>query len=162
MATLEQGDEMAVDDAPQAQRLRSVVSSDRRQKGRGFAEGPDARAERYGGGNYESLETSTRSSGATKSVEGWVIFVTGVHEEAQEEDIQEVFAEFGNIKNIYLNLDRQTGYVKGYALVEYANKGEAAAAIEQMDGKEVLTQAIHVTWAFSSGPAKSGRGRPRR
>ena len=44
--------------------------------------------------------------------------------------------------------------MKGYALVEYATKQEAQAAIDEMDGKELLTQTINVSWAFSSGPTR--------
>jgi len=46
------------------------------------------------------------------AVEGWVIFVRNVHAEAAEDDVVDKFSDFGDVKGIQLNLDRQTGFVK--------------------------------------------------
>nr|CAB3460151.1 unnamed protein product [Digitaria exilis] len=133
--------------AAPASRLRSTIAGDgapRKTKGRGFREDRDSssvpRDSRSGDGGRGDLDSLGSGGGPApiRSIEGWIVLVTGVHEEAQEDDLHNAFAEFG----------------QGYALVEYENFEEAQAAIKELDGTVLHTEIINVDWAFSSGPAK--------
>ncbi|KAK8142708.1 hypothetical protein G3M48_008363 [Beauveria asiatica] len=131
----------------------------------------------------ESLMQTHGKATAVRSIEGWIIIVTNVHEEADEETIQDTFGEFGEVKNLHLNLDRRSGYVKascpsrhgpqnpvsptaqhanqrqGYALIEFATLEEARAAIDGANDTKMLDQTIQVDFAFvRPPPGKGGRG----
>ncbi|WVN85635.1 uncharacterized protein L203_100784 [Cryptococcus depauperatus CBS 7841] len=104
-------------------------------------------------------ERNGNHSWAAPSIEGWVIIVTGLNEEATEEDLSDFFADFGDVTNINMPLNRRTGYVMGYALVEYKKKEEAEKAIAETDGTTFLEQTIHTNFAFSEAPQSNDRRR---
>ncbi|KEH33916.1 RNA recognition motif [Medicago truncatula] len=99
-----------------------------------------------------SLPRKTKGRVPERSIEGWIVLVTGVHKEAQENDLKEVFRDHGVIKNIKINFDHRYGFVHS-ALIEYEHYEEAMNAIQKSNGSEFLTQTIYVDWAFITGPA---------
>ncbi|KAL6894310.1 hypothetical protein ACP4OV_008408 [Aristida adscensionis] len=108
---------------------------------------------------FDSLsDAGDQGHGPQRSIEGWTILVSGVKEDAEEDDLYNVFSEFGHVKDLHFNLERRTGYAKGYALIEYEHFEEAQAAIRAMNGTQLLTKTVYVDWAFSRGPIQNLMG----
>jgi RNA recognition motif-containing protein len=63
------------------------------------------------------------------------------------EQLQELFAQAGTVQSANVVEDRETGRSRGFAFVEMSTNAEAAAAIDQFNGKEVDGRALKVNEA---------------
>ena len=75
------------------------------------------------------------------------VYVGNLSYEVTQEDIAQAFAEYGNVKSVYLPTDRDTGRVRGFAFVEMDTEAEEAVAIEALDGAEWMGRDLKVNKA---------------
>ncbi|KAJ1499234.1 RNA-binding protein 8A [Coelomomyces lativittatus] len=133
----------------------SMPSSLKLKKGRGFQETHKLSEIKDDPTQYDTLEEGEAQTDLVqKSVEGYVVLFTNIHEEATEEDMMDVFSEFGKVSNIHLNLDRRSGFVKGYVLVEYKTFEEARKAVVGLRGQRILDREVQGDFAFSRSSMK--------
>ena len=66
------------------------------------------------------------------------IYVGNLSFQATEDDLKEVFAEYGEVSRVSLPTDRETGRKRGFAFVEMSSEAKEDAAIAELDGAEWL------------------------
>ncbi|MBD0335003.1 MAG: RNA-binding protein [Cyanobacteria bacterium Co-bin13] len=75
------------------------------------------------------------------------IYVGNLSFQATEDDIKDVFAEYGEVTRISLPIDRETGKKRGFAFVDMAEEANEDAAIAELDGAEWLGRELRVNKA---------------
>lgn len=75
------------------------------------------------------------------------IYIGNLSFQATEEDLREVFAEYGEVSRVSLPTDRETGRKRGFAFVEMADESTEDAAIADLDGAEWLGRELKVNKA---------------
>jgi RNA recognition motif-containing protein len=87
------------------------------------------------------------------------LYVGNLAFQTTSQDLQELFAQAGTVESASVIEDRDTGQSKGFAFVEMSTEEEAAAAIEQFNGKEVAGRALKVNEARPKENRSGGGGR---
>jgi RNA recognition motif-containing protein len=87
------------------------------------------------------------------------LYVGNLAFQTTSQDLQQLFAQAGTVESASVIEDRDTGQSKGFAFVEMSTDQEAAAAIEQFNGKEVAGRALKVNEARPRENRSGGGGR---
>lgn len=88
------------------------------------------------------------------------IYVGNLSYSATEDDLRQVFTEYGTVTRIVLPMDRETGRVRGFAFVELAEATQEQTAIDELDGAEWMGRQLRVNKAKpkEGGGGKRGGG----
>jgi RNA recognition motif-containing protein len=88
------------------------------------------------------------------------IFVGNLPFRAEQEDVAELFAPFGEVVNCSLPLERDTGRKRGFAFVEMADPEMETRAIDALQGSELMGRPLRINRAEPRGsaPRRGGGG----
>ena len=90
------------------------------------------------------------------------IYITGLNYSSNDADLNDLFAEYGEITSAKVIMDRETGRSRGFGFVEMVNDGDGQKAIDALNGAEFEKKVISVSVARPRSEKPSGGYRERR
>lgn len=75
------------------------------------------------------------------------LYVGNLSYNIRDDDLNQAFAQYGNVSSAKVMMDRDTGRSKGFGFVEMGSDAEAQAAINGMNGQALDGRAIVVNEA---------------
>lgn len=90
------------------------------------------------------------------------IYVGNLDFNVSEDELRQAFAAYGQVDNVTILKDRDTGQPRGFGFVEMANDEEAEKAINGMNGSQLGSRALNVNEArpkVNKGGGGFGGGR---
>jgi RNA recognition motif-containing protein len=75
------------------------------------------------------------------------IYVGNLPFSATGDDLERVFAEYGQVDSAAVIMDRDTGRSRGFGFVEMGNNDEARKAIQELDGYDLDGRRLRVNEA---------------
>jgi cold-inducible RNA-binding protein len=86
------------------------------------------------------------------------VFVGNLDFNTTKTEVQTLFAEAGEVRDVYLPTDRESGRPRGFAFVEFASEEQAAAAITKFNGYQLSGRTLRVNAAEDRPRGGAGGG----
>lgn len=93
------------------------------------------------------METTKVAVGGKGSNPKTALYVGGLEDSVNESTLHAAFIPFGEIKDVNIPMDHATGKHRGFGFVEYEEKEDAAAAIDNMHNAELFGRVLKVNFA---------------
>ena len=87
------------------------------------------------------------------------IYVGNLSYQTTEDELRDLFAEFGDVVSAKLIVDKFTGQSKGFGFVEMSNNSEAQKAMDELNGRDVNGRNVTVNQARPRQDRSRGGGR---
>ena len=89
------------------------------------------------------------------------LYVGNLSYGTNETDLRDLFAQLGNVAEVKVVMDRETGRPRGFAFVEMSTDAEAQEAISQLNGRELDGRTLKINEAQerTGGGGGGGGGR---
>ncbi len=86
------------------------------------------------------------------------LYVGNLPYSVRDEDLQQVFSEFGAVNSAKVMMERDTGRSKGFGFVEMGSDAEAQTAINAMNGQSLGGRSVTVNEArpMEARPPRTG------
>ncbi len=86
------------------------------------------------------------------------LFVGGLSWNTDNEGLRQAFQQFGDITEVRVITDRETGRSRGFGFVTFDQEDAASKAISEMDGQDLDGRTIKVNVAEEKPPRTGGGG----
>ncbi|MHC5114177.1 MAG: RNA recognition motif domain-containing protein [Planctomycetota bacterium] len=87
------------------------------------------------------------------------IYAGNLSFDTSEDSLRNHFAQHGEVSEVVLITDRETGRPRGFGFVTMPNDNEARTAIQELDGKDLDGRSLKVNEAKPRTDAPRGGGR---
>jgi cold-inducible RNA-binding protein len=86
------------------------------------------------------------------------IYVGNLSHDLTEDQLKQAFTAYGEVKSVNIIKDKITGEARGFGFVEMPSKEQAAAAIQELDGKDLGGRMLKVNEARERVGGRDSRG----
>ncbi|KAG8897633.1 hypothetical protein FRB99_008017 [Tulasnella sp. 403] len=94
--------------------------------------------------NAKELEMGSKGSWHDQYKDSAYIFVGGLHNGLTEGDVVTIFSQYGEIVDVNLPRDKETGKIKGFGFLMYEDQRSTVLAVDNLNGAKVLDRVLRV------------------
>ncbi|KIO16561.1 hypothetical protein M407DRAFT_33791 [Tulasnella calospora MUT 4182] len=98
--------------------------------------------------NEQELASGSKGSWHDQYKDSAHVFIGGLHNGLTEGDVISIFSQYGEVVDINMPRDKETGKTRGFAFLMYEDQRSTILAVDNLNGAKVLDRTLRVDHTF--------------